>query len=179
MPDSITDRIRAACRDVSDRAEWVQIDTDRILEYVQQLPVKEILQPVHDTSCHYLGHGEDTLAFFLTLDSINFNSGFNPHLKKRPGMSGYFTIASALNDYFEASGPISANDLMGLTLHDCCRIFDQDPVNPVASELMHHFALALNDLGLLLVEKYDSRFTNLVHAAEKSAEKMVHLLMRL
>lgn len=179
MPESITDQIRAACRAVSEQARWVRIDKDRMSNYIQELPVSEADQPAHDAGCHYIGHGEETLAFFVTLDTINFNSGYNPHLKKRPGMSGYFTIASALNDYFIANGPLSAKELMHLSVTDCNRIFDQEPGNPVAGELMHHFKLALNDLGLLLVEKYDGRFTNLVLAADKSAEKLMHLLMQM
>ena len=179
MTESITDQIRSACRAVSERANWVRIDTDRIAEYTRELPVADAIHPTHDATCHYLDRGEDTLAFFLTLDSVNFNSGYNPHLKKRPGMSGYFTVASALNDYFAANGPLSAGELVHLTVSDCNRIFDQDPANPVAGELMHHFTLALNDLGLLLIEKYDSRFTDLVLAADNSAEKLMQSLLQM
>ena len=179
MPESITDRIRSACREVSERAAWVKIDTERLTEYAHELPIDEAIHPTHDATCHYLHHGEDTVAFFITLDSINFNSGYNPHLTKRPGLSGYFTIASALNDYFIANGPPTAKALRNLSLTDCNRIFGQDPTNPVAAELMHHFKLALNDLGLLLIEKYDGRFTNLVGAAGHSAEKLMRLLLQM
>jgi hypothetical protein len=179
MTESITDRIRSACRAVSERAKWVRIDAERICEYTQELPVDDAVRPTHDAACHFLDHGEETLAFFLTLDSINFNSGYNPHLKKRPGLSGYFTIACALKDCFVANGPLSAGELMHLTVTDCNRIFDQDPANPVAAELMHHFTLALNDLGLLLTEKYSGRFTDLVLSAGNSAEKLMQLLMQM
>jgi hypothetical protein len=157
----------------------VHIDKDRVSAYTRALPVAEAIHPTHDATCHYLDHGEDTLAFFITLDSINFNSGYNPHLRKRPGMSGYLTIASALKDHFIDNGPLSATELAHLTLTDCCRMFDQDPANRVAGELMHHFALALNDLGQLLTEKYDGQFANLVTAAEQSAEKLMQLLMQM
>ena len=179
MTESITDRIRTACRSVSERACWVHINPERLADYARELPVEEAVRPTHDPACHYLHQGEDTLAFFLTLDSINFNSGYNPHLKKRAGMSGYFTIASALSDYFTANGPLSAEELRRLTVADCCRIFGQDPGNPVAVELMHHFALALNDLGLLLIEKYSGRFADLIHAADQSAERLMQLLMQM
>lgn len=179
MTEDITDQIRNACRSVSERAKWVRIDSGRISDYAKELPVQTAIQPAHDAGCHYLDHGEDTLAFFLTLDSINFNSGYNPHLKKRPGMSGYFTIASALNDYFIENGPLSPKELVHLSVTDCNRLFDQDPANPVAGELMHHFALALNDLGLLLIEKYGGRFTDLIIAADQSAEKLIQLLMQM
>ena len=38
-----------------------------------------------------------------------------PHLKKRPGLSGYFTIASALNDLFRAEGPLTVSRLAHLS----------------------------------------------------------------
>ena len=44
---------------------------------------------------------------------------------------------------------------------------------------MHYFTLALNDLGLLLIEKYDGRFSDLILAADQSAEKLMRLLMQM
>ena len=38
----------------------------------------------------------DIAAYWLTLDAINFGSGWFPTLRKRDGLSGYNTIASAL-----------------------------------------------------------------------------------
>ena len=56
------------------------------------------------------GRGHATL---LTLDSINFGSGWFPTLRKRPGCSGYFTVAWALADRFRSDGPWSAPELRG------------------------------------------------------------------
>ena len=46
-------------------------------------------------------------AYLLTLDAINFGSGWFPTLRKRPGCSGYFTVAWALADRFREHGPWS------------------------------------------------------------------------
>lgn len=177
MGAGLTDRIREACREVSGRARKVNIDENRVRQYAGELPSDEAVQPAHDADCHYKGRGEDTLAFFITLDCINFNSGYNPYLKKRPGRSGYFTIADALTDHFRRHGPISAAALGRLTASDCAGLFGQDMRNAVAGELMTLFAEALNALGRLLQERYDSRFENLVNAAGGSAEKLVELLL--
>ena len=40
------------------------------------------------------GPPEDVARFMLTLDAINFGSGWFPTLRKRPGRSGYATIAA-------------------------------------------------------------------------------------
>ena len=50
----------------------------------------------------------------LVLDSINFGSGWFPTLRKRPGMSGYFTVASSLTDFWRASGGWSARRTAGI-----------------------------------------------------------------
>ena len=57
---------------------------------------------------YYVGTPEDTAAYILTLDAINFGSGYFPYLAKRPGHSGYFTIASSLRENWESEGPWDA-----------------------------------------------------------------------
>jgi hypothetical protein len=173
---SPTERVRAACRTVAERARFVRIARDRIAEYAAALPLERIARPEHDAPSHYLGHGDDTVAFFLTLDAINFGSGYFPHLRKRPGMSGYFTIASALNDHYMAHGPLAPDDLTRLTLADCTALFGQDPANEPVRELMGHFVAALHDLGRYLLERFDGHYTQLVAEAGGSAERLVQLL---
>ena len=49
-----------------------------------------------DPQRHYLeGPAPDVAAYLLALDAINFGSGWFPTLSKRPGCSGYFTVAWA------------------------------------------------------------------------------------
>jgi len=69
-------------------------------------------------------------------------------MKKRPGLSGYFTIASALNDFFRAEGPLTASRLMHLNAPSARASSGQDAESPLAYELMQRFATALNDLGV-------------------------------
>lgn len=132
--------------------------------------------PTLDSSCHYLGCGDDTVAFILTLDAINFGSGYFPYLRKRPGMSGYFTVASALNDYYKAQGPLSAKQLSQLTIGDCATIFGQALDREPIRELMQLFATALNDLGRYVLDHFKGSFVALVDSAEASAERLVQLL---
>ncbi len=179
MSNSLWDEVRAACKAVAGQATHVRIQTERIPSFAASLPLQRALHPEHDASCHYLGHGEDTVAFFITLDAINFMSGYNPHLRKRPGMSGYFTTAAALHDYFQAHGPFSARELTRLTPERCAEIFDQDLANAPVRELMGLDASALNQLGHYLLERFDGSFMRLLEAAESSAESLVRLLIRM
>ena len=82
-------------RRIAAEARWVTIDLDRAAA-VEPGPA-----PALDPERHYLeGSDEDVAAYLLTLDAINFGSGWFPTLRKRPGCSGYFTVAWALSDRF-------------------------------------------------------------------------------
>jgi hypothetical protein len=173
---SIFDEIREGCRAVAEHATRVRIDQARLAQYARDFPVAEIGAATLDPATHYLGRGKDTLAFILVLDAINFGSGYFPHVRKRAGHSGYFTMAAGLNDWFQAEGPPSAARLAKLTQGDCARIFGQDLGSPQAGELMGLFAKALNDLGALLLARFDGDPVRLVESAEHKAEKLVAIL---
>lgn len=173
---SIFDEIRQGCRRVAEDAALVRIDQERLADYARDFPVAEIGAATLDPATHYVGHGKDTLAFVLVLDAINFGSGYFPHIRKRPNHSGYFTVAAGLNDWFQAEGAPGAARLAKLTQGDCARIFGQDLGSPLAAELMGLFAKALNDLGALLLARFDGDPVNLVESARHKAEHLVAAL---
>jgi hypothetical protein len=175
----IFERIRSSCRKVAEQATRINIDYDRIPAYAASLPVEEVASPQLDPACHYLDRQEDTAGFLLTLNAINFGSGYFPHLRKRPGMSGYFTMAHSLNDAYRRQGPLSAEQLRDITIADCTRLFDQDPNNPVARELMQHFADALSDLGRYILKHFNGSFIDLIESAASSAGRLVQLLRKM
>src|SRR5262245_16220600 len=176
MRSGVLDQVRQACAWVAGRARFVRVDMARIPEYAASLPHDRIMRPEHDTASHYLGHGDDTIAFFLTLDAINFGSGYFPHLRKRPGMSGYFTIAASLNDYFAANGPLAPGVLARLTAEDCATMFGQSMDEEPIRELMGLFASALNDLGNYVLGRFGGSYTQLLTTAGGSAERLVAIL---
>jgi len=179
MATSIFERVRAGCRSVARRARYVRVEESRIPGYAAGLPLHEALAPSLDRERHYLGSTEDTAAFFLTLDTINFGSGWFPHLRKRPEMSGYFTIAASLTERFRVAGPLSAEELSELTVAECTVLFNQDPDNSPVAELMARFARAFNDLGRFLLEHFGGRFLTVVESAGHSAEELVRTLSRM
>jgi hypothetical protein len=156
----LLDDVRRECAAIAAEAKNVAIDVDR-LDAVEPGPAPEL-----DAERHYLeGPPADVATYLLTLDAINFGSGWFPTLRKRPGCSGYFTVAWALADRFRADGPWSARELRGLDKPSVAAVLGQDP----AHELMGLYAQALRDLGAFLG---DRETVDVLAAAEGSAERL-------
>ncbi len=173
---SILQEIREGAAEVSRRARHVRINRERLPEYAASLPLEKAKAPALDPSRHFLAGEEGTLAYLVTLDAINFGSGYFPQLRKRPGMSGYFTVAASLTDHFRDRGPLSAEALTRLTKADCARIFGQEGAPAPIDELMALFAHALSLLGRFVLEGYQGRFRALVESAAGSAERLAETL---
>jgi hypothetical protein len=141
---TLTDQVRTACAAIAAEAEHVRIGLDRLGAIEPGPP------PALDPERHYLeGSREDVAAYVLTLDAINFGSGWFPTLRKRPGSSGYHTVAWALADRFRAGGPWSNEELRELEPAEVTGVLGQD----TGHELMSLYARALNDLGAWLGER--------------------------
>lgn len=80
--------IRDASRGVAENSRSVRIDHGKVPEYARSLSSAAVDTAKLDPAAHFLGHGEQTVAFIVILDTINFGSGWFPYLGKRPGMSG-------------------------------------------------------------------------------------------
>jgi hypothetical protein len=161
---SLTDDVRATCREIAASGRHVTIDPDRLSDLESGEP------PALDAERHYLeGPPEDVADYMLVLDSINFGSGWFPTLRKRPGMSGYFTVASSLADFWRSSGGWSAGDLRALTVDRIAGILGQ----PADHELMALYTEALRDLGRFLGAR---RALDLLAEARRSAERLASML---
>lgn len=167
------DEIRRASAMVMQRARSVRIDPDRLAglgdELLNAPPPSAEFDPGHQR----VDGAASTLAFVVTLNAINFGSGYFPHLAKRRGQSGYLTVASRLRERFASEGPWSAAELRDLDAAGCAEVFHQDLAVPEVAELMELFATALNDLGLFLDERYGGRFERLVESVSGSAAALV------
>ncbi len=178
MPIEVFDRIRQRCREVADQARFVRIASDAIGDYAEEVASLASEAPSYDESLHFRGSPEDTVAYVATLDAVNFGSGYFPHIAKRPGCSGYGTIAQSLAGQFRAEGPLAADELARVTSADCARVFGQDLSIAAVAELMTLFARAWNDLGRDLLERFNGSFTALVGGADGTASQLVASLER-
>jgi hypothetical protein len=160
----LLDSVRSECRRIAGEARSVRIDPER-LDSIEPGPA-----PALDRERHYLeGSRADVAAYLLTLDAINFGSGWFPTLHKRPGCSGYFTVAWALADRFREHGPWSAPELRSLEPAAVAGVLGQEP----GHELMALYAEALRDLGRFLG---DRTALAAIEAAGGSAERLAEQL---
>ncbi len=169
---TIVDEIRSACAWVAERATHVELHRAAIEAYADSLDVIPTDDGA-DPAAHLTGgNREDRAAFWLTLDAINFGSGWFPTLRKRPGHSGYLTVAGGLKDRFADRGPWAATELANLEAWDIAQVLDQDP----GHELMGLFASSLRDLGGHVATEHDGRFAATVDAAGGSAVTLARTL---
>jgi hypothetical protein len=162
----LLEEVRSSCREIASEARSVSIDLDAWRDPGSAAP------PELDPERHYLeGTREDVATYLLTLDAINFGSGWFPTLRKRPGCSGYFTVAWSLADRFRESGPWSNAELRRLEVPELAGVLAQDPAHP----LMRLYAEALRDLGRFLGAL---GALDLLEDADGSAERLATLLAR-
>jgi Potential Queuosine, Q, salvage protein family len=157
--------LRAACAAVAERSQFVRIDHDSIPAYASGLPLGAPPEDP-DPAVHLVeGSREELAAFWLTLDAINFGSGWFPTLRKRAGRSGYVTIAIGIRERFATRGRWSAAELARLQAADVALTLHQDSDH----ELMGLFASSLRDLGRHVAAESGGSFAAAVDAAGYSA----------
>ena len=171
MSDRLTE-LRSACAEIANSAQFVRVEPERTAAYVGTLPVDPPESPT-DPDAHLTeGTREELTAFWMTLDAINFGSGWFPTLRKRDGRSGYYTIATGVRDRFAQQGPWTAAELTLIDAGGVATTLGQDPEH----ELMALFAHSLNDLGRRVADDYGGRFAAVVDDAGSSAVALVERL---
>ena len=96
------------------------------------------------------------------MNAINFGSGWWPTVRKRPGHSGYATMAAGVEERFAEAGPWSAEELVAMSPAAVAAGLGQDPAHP----LMAQFAAALRDVGERLRTGHGGRFLGVVEGAD-------------
>jgi len=173
------DSLRRAVARVGERARSVRLVHERLTPYAQELLAEGALERIRSGAAHpgpTNEHPEVVAGRVIALDTINFGSGWHPVVRKRLGRSGAVNMANALTRWLATQGAVEARLLARLDTDRAHQIFDQPHDDGPVDELMALFTVALNDLGHLVVERYDSSFTGLVEAAGRSAATMVDLL---
>jgi hypothetical protein len=146
---SLPEEVRAACAWVAGRAGSVRIDEARIADYAADLR-----EPPPDAEAESRRDPEAAAAFAICMNAINFGSGWWPTVRKRPGLSGYGTMAAGIEDRFAAEGHWGVEELAAMTARTIATVVGQDPEHP----LMPKFAAGLRDMGTHLLAEYDGSY---------------------
>ncbi|MDO9357221.1 MAG: queuosine salvage family protein [Solirubrobacteraceae bacterium] len=156
----LTDRVREHSAAIAAAATSVRIVPDRLVA-LDPVPAGPP-EPEH----HFVdGSREDVARFVFCLTAINFGSGWWPTIRKRAGMSGYFTMSTGLTERFRAHGAWSNDELRRIGAAEIAEALGQDP----GHDLMALYADALRQLGRWLG---DRAVTKVVDDAGGSAERL-------
>jgi hypothetical protein len=167
----VPSRVRRACARVAARARQVAIEQAAIEPYARALA--EAAHGPQPAEADVVGGDRELrAAFAICLGAINFGSGWWPTIRKRPGHSGYFTIAAGLAGRFRAQGHWAPAELAGISTEEISRALGQDPAHP----LMAQFAASLRDVGERVAAGRGGSFSALADSAEGSAVRMAGLL---
>jgi len=170
---TIFDDIRTSCAAVAAAATSVRINSDRVAAFAGEL---DLNTPKDDPGQSRMGSEETGAAFVLALDAINFGSGYFPYIQKRPGMSGYHTVATSLRDLIADTGGITTERLSAWRVDDAAATFGQVLDGGPAHELMELFTQAWHDLAEFVDRVGDGSFRATVAQADGSAARLVEML---
>jgi Queuosine salvage protein len=159
----MVDDIRGAAARVAARARRVEIVEEAIEPYAATLAAESPPAPDLEGASD-----EERAAFSLTLNAINFGSGWFPTLRKAPGMSGFRTVEAGLR----AHGPWPADALAAITREEIAAAVGQDPLH----ELMGHFAVHLRELGERVRDEHGGSFLTLAGSGDGSAVRLAETL---
>jgi hypothetical protein len=160
----LTDEVRAACARVAEKATRVRVIDEAVEAIAAGLPSGSPPAPDLPPGAS----DEHRAAFLLTLNAINFGSGWFPTIRKRPGMSGFRTVEAGLREH----GPWTARELARIGRAEIARALGQDP----GHELMGLFETALRELGARVHDEYEGEFLSLARAGDRSAERLATIL---
>ncbi len=129
----------------------MRINEEAIAEYAAGLPRPE----ESDERPPFSENDPETAAAFaICMNAINFGSGWWPTIRKRPGHSGYATMAAGVTERFSEVGPWSVEELQAMNTKPIAAVVGQDPEHP----LMEQFAAALRDVGDHIARDHGGRF---------------------
>jgi hypothetical protein len=171
--------VLTTARNVAGKSRQVQIVEQSLKRFSRKMLAEKIQSPAWDSHHHFFDEGEETVAYLLVLDTINFcfwpPSGQPKWVVdyKSEKLSGYYALAASLKTAVESGVPITdASYLAELSLDDLKRILGGQG----ELQLMERRLKNLNELGHVLLSEYKGNAYRFVEHAGGSALKLAELL---
>ena len=166
-------------QEVAEKSLLVKIDEQALMNFSEKLSAEKIAAPSWNTFYHFYGKKEETIAYLLVLDSINFcfwPALGNPKWEieyQSEKFSGYFALAASLKKALESGVPLTnAQYLAKLSLKE----FKKFLGGTGDLQLLEFRVRSLNELGQMLMREYQGKAYALVESTEQSALKLIRLV---
>jgi hypothetical protein len=171
--------VLATAKNVAEKSRHVRINHEALKKFSQELAESITPTPAWDAEHHFQGNDEETVAYLLVVDTINFCFWPPPGSEKweityrGKNYSGYYGLAVSLKKALESKIPLTdASFLTSLALKQLKDVFAGTGVLQLMEERLRN----LKELGRVLLEKYKGQASELVAAAAGSAIKLVETL---
>jgi Potential Queuosine, Q, salvage protein family len=171
--------VLATAKNVAEKSCHVRIDPEAVKEFSHELAERESPAPAWDEVHHFDGKEEETVAYFLVVDTLNFCFWPPPGEQrweisyKGNTYSGYYGLSASLKKALESGIPLgNASFLASLTLKQLEDILAGRGV----LQLMEGRLRSLQETGRGLLGNYHGRASELVAAAGGSAVNLVRRL---
>lgn len=175
---SSVEKIAPACAWVAANADHVKIHAGKIPEYTRLIASKYTVTTEMGAEDHYIcDNSEDTAAYILALDSINFGSGYF-HIARKCGVElEYAVIAGGLKKAFEQGKLNSPENWVKATEADFSRLLGGiSGRHPELDRLLENFAEHLRETGEKIIASYEGKVLNLLAAAGYSALNLADIV---
>lgn len=167
----LLDRVRDGAAGVAGRARLVRIDEDGLRHLAESLDPGGPPRLPEET---WNGPVAERAMGIVGWNTVNFGSGWFPLLDKDPGLSGARTLATRWRSFFAERAP-DARWMVDATRSDAAGVFGQSTSTELV-DLLDAFAGAWNEVGEVLLERYDGEAINLVEEADGSAARLAATL---
>ena len=166
-------------REVAGMSRHVRINRKALVRFSEELARIETPAPGWDSVHHFRGSEEETLAYLLVVDTVNFcfwppAGGEKWEISNGPVCcSGYYALAVSLKKALKSGVPVtSAQFLASLSLDRLKGIFE----GRGQLQLIERRWDNLRELGRVLMDGYQGQAHNLVAEARGSAVELTELL---
>ena len=166
-------------KNVAEMSCQVRIDREVLVRFCRKMHKDGVKVPSWKCCYHICGSGEDTVAYLLVLDSLNFcfwpASGtdmWEIEYESR-SLSGYYALAASLKQAVESGVPITRADYLAeLSIGKLRKVLGGQG----RLQLLEDRVQILNELGQLLLREYDGKAHRLVEASGMLAVTLARLL---
>jgi hypothetical protein len=174
-------KVLTTAKTVAEKSQHVRINHEALRKFAQELAMGSSPVPSWDAEHHFRGNEEETAAYLLAVDTVNF-CFWPPAGEKKweisykgKTYSGYYGLAVSFKKALESGVSLTdASFLDSLTLKQLGDVVAGTGVLQLVAERLRN----LKELGRVLLDGYNGRVSELVAAAGGSAIKLVEILAR-